>query len=71
MLLLIEIGPPADLSVKRLRNLSQPLQPIVFGTLKENVTPSSVTVILRPRGASMPSVPAGAGATTASSVVFS
>src|SRR5688500_3091509 len=41
--LLIEIGPPADLSVEMLENLSQP--PVV-GTLNENGTPSSVSACL-------------------------
>src|SRR5215203_5831018 len=47
--LLIEIGPPADLSVEMLENLSQP----TVGTLKENRTPPSVTACLTTRESSL------------------
>jgi hypothetical protein len=54
--LLIEIGPPADLSLEMLRNLSQPT---VVGTLNENVTPSSVTACLATGESSVGPTPAG------------
>src|SRR5829696_7050540 len=51
--LLTEIGPPADLSVEMLENLSQP----TVGTLKENRTPCSVTACLATRGSSLEPTP--------------
>src|SRR5215218_6784335 len=52
--LLTEIGPPADLSVEMLENLSQPA---VIGTLNENVTPSSVTACRATTGSPLEATP--------------
>ena len=51
--LLIEIGPPADLSAEMLENLSQP----TVGTQKANGTPSSVTACLATEGSSLERTP--------------